>query len=333
MPLVPMGDLLAWAQRDGYAVPAFDLVNLEWLQAFVEAAEDRRSPLILAIAQVHFPWVDMELISPAIHRIVAQANVPVAVHLDHGVDFNAVVRALRCGFTSIMFDGSDKPFEENVALVSKVVEMCHSAGITVEAELGHVGGEEGGMAGTAAEERFFTDPEEAREFVRRTGVDALAVSIGNVHGAYKGEPRLDFDRLRRLRDATGIPLVLHGGSGLSQEDYQRAISLGIHKINIYADLSNAGTRAVWELLKGAEGREKFTLVSQAAREGVYAEACRKIDIFGCADRCREPTPLCELCGGCDVGGRRAVTDTALVSKVTEAVLRALQDSRGGTGKH
>lgn len=330
MPLVPMTDMLAWAKRDGYAVPAFDLINMEWLQAFVKAAQDTRSPLILAIAQVHFPWVDMELLSPAIHKMVSRASVPVAVHLDHGVDFSAVVRALQCGFTSIMFDASDKPLEENVATVSKVVEMCHSAGISVEAELGHVGGEEGGIVGHAAEERFFTDPNEAREFVQRTGVDALAVAIGNVHGAYKGEPRLDFERLRQLRDATGIPLVLHGGSGLAPEDYRRAISLGIHKINIYADLSNAATRGVWELLRPAEGREKFTMVSQAAREGVYAEACRKIDLFGSADRCRQPTPLCELCGGCEVGGGRRPPEEALVRTVTEAVLRMLREPSGGS---
>jgi len=332
MPLVPMTDLLAWAKRDGYAVPAFDLINMEWLQAFVKAAEDKRSPLILAIAQVHFPWVNIELISPMIHKIVSQASIPVAVHLDHGVDLNAVVRALQCGFTSIMFDASDKPLEENVAIVRKVVEMCHSAGISVEAELGHVGGEEGGIVGHAAEERFFTDPREAREFVERTGVDALAVSIGNVHGAYRGEPRLDFERLTQLRDATGIPLVLHGGSGLSPEDYRRAVSLGIHKINIYADLSNAATKAVWELLRPAEGREKFTMVSQAAREGVYAEACRKIDLFGSADRCRHPSALCDLCGGCEVGGGRRGGDETLVRTVTEAVMRLLREAPGGSAR-
>jgi len=324
VPLVPMKDLLLWARRDGYAVPAFDLLNMEWLQALVKAAEDRRSPLILAVAQVHFPWVDIELVSPMIHKMVSRATVPIAVHLDHGVDFNAVVRAIQCGFTSIMFDASDKPFEENVALVSKVTEFCHSAGITVEAELGHVGGEEGGLVGHAAEERFFTDPREAKEFVERTGVDALAVSIGNVHGAYQGEPRLDFDRLRQLRDATGIPLVLHGGSGLSPEDYRRAIELGIHKINIYADLSNAATGAVWRLLQPVEGREKFTMVSQAAREGAYQEACRKIDLFGSAGRCQQPSPLCELCGGCEVGGQAPATDEALINSLTEEVLRILR---------
>ncbi len=239
MALVTLKQLVDDAFQNGYAVGAFNVVNMEIMQGALQAAEENKSPLILAVAETHLGLLDLEQYAPILLREAERASVPVAVHLDHGQTFGNFVKALRCGFTSVMFDGSTLPFEENAAKTKEIVRMAHAVGVSVEAELGHVTGGEGDPSPGVADPTLFTDPEEAQQFVQATGIDALAVAVGRVHGVYKGKPELDIPRLARIRELAGVPLVLHGGSGLSDEDFRQAIANGIAKINVYTDLSQA----------------------------------------------------------------------------------------------
>jgi fructose-bisphosphate aldolase, class II len=254
MSLVNLAGILAPAYRKGTAVGAFNVINLEFLEAILGAAESRSSPVILNIAEVHFPFITPEHIVPLTLHLAGRSSVPVALNLDHGLTFEAVVRAIEMGFTSVMFDGSKLPFEENIRRTAEIVRIAHARNVSVEAELGAVGGEEGGgLVGTARPE-FFTDPEQAGDFVGQTGCDALAVAIGNAHGLYRGDPRLDFARLGAIRAKTGVPLVLHGGSGIADEDLRKAISLGIAKINFFTGMSQAGIESLRASL-AASGRK------------------------------------------------------------------------------
>jgi fructose-bisphosphate aldolase class II len=185
------------------------------------------------LSRRHFKYVSLDAICAAIKAEAALHDIPVVLNLDHGTSFDAVMKAIRLGFTSVMFDGSGLSYEENIRQTAEVVKMCHALGISVEAELGAVGGDEGGSLYGSCDSSKFTDPSKATDFVTRTGIDALAVAIGNAHGKYRGEPKLDFPRLQAIQEQTGLPLVLHGGSGISDADFRKAISLGIHKINFY----------------------------------------------------------------------------------------------------
>jgi fructose-bisphosphate aldolase, class II len=285
MPLVSMQPMLQSALADSYAVGAFNIVNLEFLEAIVETAEKNRSPVIIAIAEVHFPFVNLENICPMIHDMAQRATVPIVLHLDHGLSLASVQRALRNGFTSVMFDGSKLPFEENLRQTRAVVDFCSSRGVTVEAELGAVGGDEGGGLESQANPSLFTDPDSAREFVQKTGVDALAVAVGNSHGKYKGEPRLDFPRLQRINELCGVPLVLHGGSGISAADFQHAISLGIAKINFYTGLSQAALQAASTFMAQSCGRyHDYPLLMQSIKKAVAETVAEQMEIFGSIGR-------------------------------------------------
>ena len=213
MALVTLRTILDKAYKNGYAVGAFNVINLNFLEAIVDAAREKKSPVILNIAEVHFPFVTMENIVPVVKAMAARERFDIALNLDHGLTMPAIQRAIANDFTSVMFDGSHLDFEENIKQTRNVVALCHAKGISVEAELGAVGGAEGGGLVGEADPAKYTAVDQAKTFVEKTGVDALAVAIGNSHGRYKGKPDLDFDRLRALRDAAGIPLVLHGGSG------------------------------------------------------------------------------------------------------------------------
>lgn len=239
MPLVSMKPLLDDAFRRHYAVGAFNMVSLEFLTAVIAAAEALRSPVIVNIAEVHFPFMDVELCATAVRRAAERASVPVALNLDHGLSISSAERALALGFTSVMFDGSSLPYDENVRLCAEISRMCRKRGAALEAELGSVGSEGGGGLESAADPELFTDPRLAAGFVRASGCDALAVAIGNSHGKYRGMPKLDFGRLAAIRDAAGVPLVLHGGSGIGAEDFQKAAALGIAKINFFTGMSQA----------------------------------------------------------------------------------------------
>lgn len=244
MPLISLAEGLKHARVHQYALGAFNVLDTHFLRALFAAAKQQRSPFIINIAEVHFKYLSLDTLVEAVKYEAARHDIPVVLNLDHGLHFEAVVQALRLGFTSVMFDGSTLDYEENVRQTREVVKMCHAVGVSVEGELGAVGGDEGGALYGHADEAFFTDPQKAKDFVDRTGIDALAVAIGNAHGKYKGEPKLDFTRLQAIRQQTALPLVLHGGSGISDADFRRAISLGIHKINFYTGMSQAALAAV-----------------------------------------------------------------------------------------
>ena len=280
MALVSLKEVLQDAYSRHYAVGAFNVINLDFLEAIVTAAEDRRSPVILNIAEIHFPFVKLENIVPAIKAISETATVPIVLNLDHGLHFEAVVRAIKNGFTSVMFDGSQLSFIDNVKETKNVVKLCHAADISVEAELGAVGGEEGGGLEGTVDPSLFTNPELAAEFVHNTKIDALAVAIGNSHGKYKGEPKLDFKRLESIRDKTGIPLVLHGGSGISTEYFRKAIKLGISKINFFTGISQAALETISEGVKKTGLKyNDYPMLLNDVKASVTKVVSEQMDIF------------------------------------------------------
>jgi len=299
MALVNLKDILTDAWKNKYAVGSFNVVDLTSLEAILEAAEKEQSPVILSIAEVHFKYVNLENITPTIMDVARRSGVPAVLHLDHGESFEAVMRALRAGFTSIMFDGSKLPFEENVQRTAQVVKMCHAIGVTVEAELGHIGGAEGGSGGAVAPpEEFYTKVTEAKEFVTRTQVDALAVAIGTAHGIYKGKPQLDFKRLEDLNNALGIPLVLHGGTGLSKEDFHLSIDHGVAKINFYTGMSVAATDRIKEKLKEAPESYDYPGLLLEAKAGIRDTVAEQMQIFRSSGVCSPESTLCSVCSGC-----------------------------------
>ena len=281
MPLVNLKTILEPAYAEGYAVGAFNVINLNFLEAIIAAAEQQRSPVILNIAEVHFDFVTLEHIVPAIKAIADKASVNIALNLDHGLTRTAMQRCIDNVFTSIMFDGSSLDFADNINQTREVVELCHPYNISVEAELGAVGGGEGGELAGSADPSKYTDVEQARRFVTETGIDALAVAIGNSHGKYKGVPDLDFERLAAIRDATGIPLVLHGGSGLSEQDFRTAVSLGIAKINFFTGMAQAALAATRSCLsKDDQVYNNYPLMLKEVQTSVTAIVAQQMDIFG-----------------------------------------------------
>ncbi|MCP4178016.1 MAG: ketose 1,6-bisphosphate aldolase [bacterium] len=255
MSLVNLNTVLADAYSKEYAVGAFNIASFEFLQAIRDTAVKHNSPVILNIAHVHFPFVDLDDFIPTILDIAKRSSVPMVLNLDHGLDIDAVMKAVRHGFTSVMFDGSRFSYEENISQTAEIVKLCHSLNVSVEGELGAVGGDEGGNLAGSADEKLFTNPSQAYDFVKRTGIDALAVAIGNSHGKYRGEPKLDFKRLAQIKNKVQVPLVLHGGSGISEEDFRKAISLGIAKINFYTGMSQAALESFNSSMKNTN--EKY----------------------------------------------------------------------------
>ncbi|RKY02807.1 ketose-bisphosphate aldolase [Candidatus Poribacteria bacterium] len=333
MALVTMKEMLEDAKRRRYAVGAFNVLNIESLQGILEAAVELKSPVIVNIAEVHFKYVDMEAMAPVVQRAAQLAPVPVALHLDHGLSLQTIVRAIRCGFTSVMFDGSMYPLEENIRLTKQIVEICHSVGVTVEAELGYVPGTESPRPnGTEAQPEFFTDPEEAERFVKETGVDALAVAVGTVHGLYKGEPKIDFDRLAEIARRTNIPLVLHGGSGISDEDFKRAIELGVCKVNVYTQMSIEAVNRIKRRLEREPELINFPELLLEAKAGIKDVVKRQMEVFGSAGKCESPSPLCNMCRACRLGRLRdreeapqPASDERLIEVISKAIASALRE--------
>lgn len=245
--LVNLKEILEIAERDNIAIGMFNATGFDSLQAVIAAAEELNQPVIIAHAEVHNVYNDISIVGPAMVAAAKNAKVPVCVHLDHGVTMEMIYRALRIGFTSVMIDASALPYEENLALTKQVVEMSHAMGVSVEAELGRlVTGEAGSKEETDTTlkaEDFYTDPAEAKAFCAETGVDALAIAFGTAHGFYTAQPKLDFDVVKNVKAATGLPLVMHGGSGVSEEGFKQAIANGIRKINYYSYMSKAGYEA------------------------------------------------------------------------------------------
>lgn len=247
--LIPFREITRDALRRRYAVGAFNCLSVENVMGAVAAAEELHSPIILQLAEVQFPEAPMELMAPVFLRAARDAKVPVAVHLDHGRSIETCIRAVRKGFTSVMFDGAELPFEENAEQTRLVVRLAHAAGVDVEAELGRVGDTGFGGEGTAAAAAdVFTDVEESARFIARTETDALAIAIGNLHGRYTATPRLNIARLREIHARNAVPLVLHGGSGTSEEDFKACIRNGICKINVATAIQIAAAEAVAEYL-------------------------------------------------------------------------------------
>ena len=255
--LVNLAEITKIAEEKKCAVGAINTPNLESLLAALRAAEELGEPVIIAHAEVHEPYIHIEEIGPIMVDMAKKAKVPVCVHLDHGTDFDLIMRALRIGFTSVMYDGSVLPYEENVKNSAEVVRIAHAMGASVEAELGRMLAAETGAAQAAPvsdlkPEDCYTDPDTAKDFVDRTGVDALAISFGTAHGIYTAQPKLDFSVIERVRaNVGGLPLVMHGGSGVSAEGYRTAIEKGIRKINYYTYMSVAGGNFVKELVREA----------------------------------------------------------------------------------
>ena len=247
MALVTTKQLLLDAQKGGYAVGAFNVENMEMVQAVVAAAEELRSPVIMQTTPSTVKYANLKYFYENVKVAAQESSVPVVIHLDHGNSFELAMQAYRTGYTSIMIDGSHEGFEDNIALTSAVVKACHPGEVPIEAELGKVGGKEDDLDGGEGDP--YTNPQEAAEFVERTGIDSLAVAIGTAHGVYKGVPKLDFSRLSEIRKAVSIPLVLHGTSGVPDEDVAECIKRGICKVNYATDLRIAFTKGINQVLK------------------------------------------------------------------------------------
>ena len=279
--LVNMREMLQSARSGGYGVGFFNAVNVEMARAVIETAEAMRAPVIVGTAEILLPCMPMKRVAEYLIPMAEKAKVPVAVHYDHGLTFDRCMEALRLGFTSIMYDCSTAPYEENLENVAEMVKICHAMGATVEGELGHVGDNEGaGRLQNPSD--FFTDPAVAADFVGRTGVDALAVAVGNAHGDYKFPPKLDFQRITDISEITGVPLVLHGGSGLADSDFRQAVARGVSKINIFTDLDKAGKAGVEEGLRA--GAATLMQLMPHAIEAMSAVVRNKIELFGSAGR-------------------------------------------------
>lgn len=272
--LVTLNDVLPKAQKGHYGVGLFNTTDTDMLEAVISAAEELRSPVIIGTAEVLLPNGELQLITPSILHAAKRASVPVVVHYDHGLTFDRCMEALKLGFSSIMFDGSAGDVEQNLADTREMVRIAHAMGASVEGEIGHVG-----QADTSDNEAtdLYTTPTEAIEFVNRTGVDALAIAIGTAHGAYKSKPKLDITRLKEIRAALDTPLVLHGGSGLSDDDFKNTIAGGIAKVNIFTDLCLAGARAMTDGL-----RESLSYLDIRNKKVEYIKAAvkEKMMLFG-----------------------------------------------------
>ncbi len=289
MPLVNMKDMLEHAHANGYAVGAFDLVSLDFLQGIMDAAERCEAPVILSLAESHFAYFDFDLLMPAVTKAAKRASVPVAIHLDHGAGPDSAVRAINLGCNGVMVDSSEQPFEENVRRTRDIVAMARGCAVPVEGELGYVPGVEGEDAERHPGEVAYTTVDEARTYVRETGVDFLAVSIGTVHGRMQGRPELDFDRLEQINRALGIPLVIHGGTGLDDGQFRRLIENGVAKINYFTALSDAAAATIRRNVDNGG----YTGLLKSSPAAIADEAERCIRLWGAAGRAAEVLAHCK----------------------------------------
>ncbi len=281
--LVTSKELLLDAQKHGYAVGAFNTNNLEITHAIIKAAEAKKAPVLVQISAGALKYAGADFLPMIVAQAARLASVPVAIHLDHGPDFKTVMLSLQKGFTSIMRDASSLPYEGNVAEVRKVVEACHALGIPVEAEIGKLGGAEEHVV-VSDRDATMSDPDECARFVEDAGFDFLAVAIGNAHGFYKGEPKLDFTRLEEIRSKVSVPLVLHGASGIPDHQITRAVGLGICKINIDTEVRNAMIRAIQAYMAENPDQIDPRKVFKPAIAAMQAVVEQKIEIFKSAGR-------------------------------------------------
>jgi len=278
--LVNLNDVLKKAQAEHYAVGLFNTTDTDMLEAVIAAAEEMNSPVIIGTAEILLPYGELKLIAPSVIAAAKRAKVPVVVHYDHGLTFDRCMEALKLGFSSVMFDGSTKDYATNIKETCEIVKIAHSFGASVEGEIGHVGNNDGaaesdGVVGNS--EEMYTTKEEAISYVAATGVDALAIAIGTAHGVYKSKPKLNIDRLKEIKTAVDIPLVLHGGSGLSDDDFKNTIKEGIAKVNIFTDLCLAGDKAMKE---GIEKRLGYLETRKLKVKYIKEAVKNKIRLFG-----------------------------------------------------
>lgn len=283
--LSTLTDVLKIAEEKQIAIGAFNTPNLESLCAVIAAAEELDLPVIVQFAQCHEPLMPLEIIGPIMVDHAKKAKVPVCVHLDHGETMDYLKTALDMGFTSIMYDGSDRPYEANVQATCQAVQLAagYNRGVDVEAEIGSMGRRESGTGeGGGDDAKIYTDPDMARDFVERTSIQALACSFGTTHGIYLKEPRLDLNIVRQVREkANGIPVVMHGGSGVSREDFQEAIRAGVRKINYFTYMDKAAGTAVAEWLKGKPAGEPifFSTMRTLAMDAMKQDVKRAMQTF------------------------------------------------------
>lgn len=284
--LATLNDVLIPAKKGKYAVGLFNAVNLELARGIIAAAEKTGSPVIMGTAEVLFPYGPLEEVSYYLIPMAKKAKVPVVVHLDHGLRKETCLKALKLGFSSIMYDCSTDPYDINVKKVKEMADIAHSYGATIEAELGHVGDNEGSAEGKSHmvdPAKFYTDPKQAKDFVEKTGVDALAIAVGTAHGAYKLPPKLDFQRIETIANTIDVPLVLHGGSGLSDSDFKKAIEKGISKVNIFTDINIAAVEAEFSAFdKMSKG---IIDLIPAAVNAVEAAVTKKLELFESVGKC------------------------------------------------
>ena len=247
--LVNLEYVLKIAEEKNCAIGSFNTPNLENMIAVISAAEELNVPVIIMHAQCHEEYAPLDIVGPIMLLMAKKAKVPVCVHLDHCEDLDYLKRAIDIGFTSVMLDASSLPYDENVKMTKEAVRLAHPKNISVEAEIGVLGGREAGNQKPLTKEEMYTDPDLAKKFVNDTNIDALACSFGTAHGIYKVKPELDFDRIQRINKLCNLPLVMHGGSGVSSEDYVKAIKCGVRKINYYSYMSREGVYAAREILK------------------------------------------------------------------------------------
>ena len=299
--LVNMNEVLIPAKKNHYAVGLFNAVNLELARGIINAAECTRSPVIMGTAEVLLPYGPLEEVSYYLIPMAKKANVPVVVHLDHGLTYDTCIKALELGFSSIMYDCSTDSYEENVRKVKEMADIAHSYGATIEGELGHVGDNEGSAEGSSHLEdpsKFFTDPSLAKDFVDKTGVDALAIAVGNAHGAYKLPPKLDFERIRTIASTVDVPLVLHGGSGLTDNDFRQAIKDGISKVNIFTDINVAAVEAEFQKFHSMD--KGIIDLIPAAVEAVKMATAEKMKLFSSDGKADLTKACCTSNGSVDM---------------------------------
>lgn len=272
--LANLNDILPRAAKEHYGVGLFNTIDTDMLEAAISAAEELRSPIIIGTAEVLLPYGELKLIAPSVIAAAKRASVPVVVHYDHGLTFERCMEALKLGFTSVMFDGSAGDSANNIENTREIVKIAHAMGATVEGEIGHVG--EAASGDNETNDRY-TTVKEATDFVNATGVDALAVAIGTAHGAYKAKPQLDIERLKEIHAAIPTPLVLHGGSGLSDDDFRNTVREGISKVNIFTDLCIAGANAMKD---AANAGADYLKTREMRVKYINAAVKQKIKLFG-----------------------------------------------------
>ena len=279
MSLVTLKEILAPAKEQNYAVAAFDTMDFTLTEGIIQAAEQTGKPVILMLPGFIFDRPDAQSMLDFNLDRIAKSPVPICYHLDHG-KADECIKAIHAGCSSVMYDGSSLPMEENIAITKEIVKVAHICGVSVEAEIGHVAAPEGSVEGSVADESKFTKPEDAAYFVEQTGVDALAIAFGTVHGVYRGTPHLDLERLQAIKKLVDVPLVMHGGSGLPEQDFRNAVKYGINKINFFTGMSLATIAAMRKLIEETDGRVRYIKLYDTALQTVIACAKEQMEIFG-----------------------------------------------------